>query len=183
MNTGTPSPSINQLAAVFSPLYSYKLPPWWKTPQGIAIIAGCLLLLILGAGAIAWYRWWYKPPLTLAQWRAQELKALSMLLAKNHIDHRRFFGATTFFLKQFLVKLYGWQVLDKTDDELWDFIQHTEGVPASLYPMIQELLSYAQLAKFADAQVIQEKAEEAGRHIDMITAILLKENEKKEHGK
>lgn len=184
MNSAAPVPSVNQLVEAFSPLYSYKLPAWWQTPGGIAAIGGGILAALLCLAVAAWYRWWYTPPLTLAQWRLQELKALASLLAKNQIDHRRFFGATTFFLKQFLLKMYGWHVLDKTDDELWDFIQKKETeIPKDLHPALQDLLSYAQVAKFADAQAIKEKAEEAERGVASITQTLLDIQQPSQHSR
>jgi len=167
--------TAESLAELFKPLYTYKLPPWWQTTNGmLAIAAASLLLAALLAFGI-WRRFFYKPPLTFAQWRNQELAALAVLLEKKHINHKHFFSVATFFLKQFLFKMYGWRVLDKTDDELWSFIETKTEIPASLHPALQELLSYAQLAKFADATVLKEKADEAQSHLAEVTDALMKQ--------
>jgi len=169
MNQAAPTTS---LAAAFAPLYTYELPAWWQTTEGIIIIAigACALVAVLTF--LVWYRYWYRPPLTLEQWSTQELKALGILLNRQPINYKRFFSAATFFFKQYLVRLYGWKVLDKTDDELWDFISKREEIPAKLHPAIKELLSYAQVVKFADAQALAEKAEEAQNYLEMIIEAL-----------
>ena len=161
-----------KLAQAFKPLYSYQLPAWWQTKQGalILIVGGILAIGMLCF--LAWYRWWYRPPLTLTQWRDRELESLAEMLTHDHVNYKRFFGATTFFLKQYLLRLYGWQVLDKTDDELLAIVATKEEVPESLVPRIHELLSYAQMVKFADQVALAEKADEALRTVRTIVGRL-----------
>ncbi len=164
--------SLDTIRQSFTPLYSYQLPPWWQTTEGILIIvSGALILTAVIIGAI-WYRWWYTPPLTLAQWCERELTALTTLLERRPLNYKRFFGAATFFFKQYLVHVYEWNVLDKTDDELWEFLQQKSEIPKKILPAIQELLSYAQIIKFADAQALAEKAEEAQEYLKIITRAL-----------
>lgn len=149
------------LAKAFEPIYSYRMPAWWHTKQGgiTLIIGGVLLCGMLTF--LAWYRWWYRPPLTLEQWRERELKALRDMRAMPKVNYKLFFGAATFFLKQYLHRLYGWKVLDKTDDELLAFVAVQDEVPELLVKQIEELLSYAQMVKFADQAALAEKADEA----------------------
>jgi hypothetical protein len=162
------------LAHTFTPLYSYQLPAWWQTTYGICGITAGGILVGLLVGYAIWYRFWYKPPLTLEQWTMRELNALKTLLNRHPINYKRFFGAATFFFKQYLVKLYGWNVMDKTDDELYEFIANQPHLPRSLHSPIKELLSYAQVVKFADAQALAEKAEEAEEYLKMLTKELTK---------
>jgi len=166
------------LAQTFVPLYSYQLPAWWQTTQGMLIIAGGSAVTTLLIAYLVWYRFWYKPPLTLEQWKTRELQALKSLLKRHPISYKRFFGAATFFFKQYLVRLFGWKVVDKTDDELWDFISTKNEIPAKLHGPIKELLSYAQVVKFADAQALAEKAEEAEYYLTLITEQLGKQEKK-----
>ncbi|MDQ5940440.1 MAG: hypothetical protein QG632_166 [Candidatus Dependentiae bacterium] len=168
MNQSSPT----SLADAFTPLYTYQLPAWWQTTQGMMIIGAGTILFTLVISFLVWYRYWYRPPLTLEQWSTQELKALGFLLSRQPINYKRFFGAATFFFKQYLVRLHGWKVLDKTDDELWDFVSGRSEIPAKLHPAIKELLSYAQVVKFADAQALAEKAEEAQHYLEMIISTL-----------
>ncbi|MDQ5890462.1 MAG: hypothetical protein QG604_336 [Candidatus Dependentiae bacterium] len=168
MNT---SPAA-QLTESFTRLYSYQLPAWWQTTAGMLAIAAGVVALSLVIGGIVWYRWFYRPPLTLEQWAARELDALSTLLARQPVNYKRFFGAATFFFKQYLVRLHNWKVLDKTDDELWEFINGREEIPHNIRPAIKELLSYAQIVKFADAQALAEKAEEAQHYLGVVTQTL-----------
>lgn len=150
-----------KLAETFAPRYSYAMPAWWQTKQGgIIIIAAGIGLLALIALAV-WYRFFYRPPLTLAQWRQRELRALQEMRSREVVNYKIFFGAVTFFLKQYLLRLYGWQILDKTDDELLGFLNQQKEIPASLRPRIEELLSYAQMVKFADQAALAERADEA----------------------
>jgi len=164
--------SLDTLRQSFAPLYSYQLPAWWQTTEGIIISICGVLILGLIIAAAAWYRWWYTPPLTLPQWCTRELAALTVLLERRPINYKRFFGAATFFFKQYLVHVYEWNVLDKTDDELWDFLEHKPEIPKKILPAIQELLSYAQIIKFADTQALAEKAEEAQEYLKIITGAL-----------
>ncbi len=168
MNT-SPADTLEQ---TFVPLYSYQLPEWWQTTQGKVGIGMGMLILGVMIGYALWYRFWYKPPLTLEQWTARELQALKVLLERKPINYKRFFSAATFFLKQYLAKLYGWKVMDKTDDELWDFLETKTEIPPKLHPSIKELLSYAQTVKFADAQALAEKAEEAEHYLTLVTSTL-----------
>jgi hypothetical protein len=163
------------LAQTFIPLYSYQLPAWWQTTQGMLIIVGSISLALLLIAYLVWYRFWYKPPLTLEQWKVRELQALKALLKRHPINYKRFFSAATFFFKQYLVKLFGWKVIDKTDDELWNFISTKNEISAKLHVPIKELLSYAQVVKFADAQALAEKAEEAEQYLSLITDELSKQ--------
>jgi|GEM_PF-2245425 len=173
MNTPQQGPTPPDLQSFFTPLYSYQLPPWWQTPAGKCYIAGGITLAAACIAWLAWYRWWYKPPLTLPQWRAKELEALTALLTRQPVNYKRFFGAATFFVKQYLSKLYGWSLLDKTDDELWSFLQtKEEEFPPSLHEPIKDLLLSAQMVKFADADVLADKAALAQEHVATITHAL-----------
>jgi hypothetical protein len=164
--------TFETLQKSFAPLYSYQLPAWWQTSQGMMLIGISIVSGITLIGTLVWYKWWYKPPLTLTQWCTKELAALTILLERNPRNYKRFFGAATFFFKQYLVHVYEWNVLDKTDDELWEFLQHKSEIPKKILPTIQELLSYAQIIKFADAHALAEKAEEAQEYLKIITGAL-----------
>jgi hypothetical protein len=169
MTTHNPLESLQQS---FTPLYSYQLPAWWQTTEGIMLILGGIIIGSMIIAYALWYRWWYTPPLTLTQWCTRELAALTVLLERRPMNYKRFFGAATFFFKQYLVHVYEWDVLNKTDDELWEFLQHKPEIPKKILPATQELLSYAQIIKFADAQALAEKAEEAQEYLKLITGAL-----------
>lgn len=149
------------LAKAFEPIYSYRMPVWWHTKIGILTLAGGGVLVLAMLAFLIWYRWWYQPPLTLEQWRERELRALRDMRGTPQVNYKSFFGAATFFLKQYLHRLYGWKVLDKTDDELLAFVSVQDEVPNVLLKQIEELLSYAQMVKFADQSALSEKADEA----------------------
>lgn len=167
------------IANAFTPLYSYQMPAWWQTLQGTVVltIGGSVLLLAIGYGV--WYRWWYRPPLTLEQWRERELVALREILNDEPVNYKRFFGAATFFLKQYMLRLYGWQVLDKTDDELLVFVTAQKQVPKKIHAQIAELLSYAQMVKFADQAALAEKADDAFKCLRDVVVQLKPDLEKK----
>jgi len=153
-------------------LYSYQLPVWWQTKQGaLTLLAGGMVLLVMLAVAV-WYLFFYRPPLTLTQWRTRELQALSDMLEAPTVNYKRFFSATTFFLKQYLLRLYGWQVLDKTDDELMAFVATKREVPKKLLPRIEQLLCLAQMVKFADQQALASNADEALSCLDAVVGEL-----------
>ena len=162
----------DKLAQAFQPLYSYHLPAWWQTQQGVLMIAGIGVAVAALVCFFVWYRWFYHPPLTLAQWRQRELDALALMLTHDRVNYKHFFSATTFFLKQYLLRLYGWQVLDKTDDELLAIVATKQEVSKKLLPRIEELLSYAQMVKFADQAALAEKADEALRTVRTIVGSL-----------
>ena len=77
-----------------------------------------------------------------------------------------------FFLKQYLLRLYGWQVLDKTDDELLAIIATKKEISSKIIPRVEQLLSFAQMVKFADQNVLAEKADEGLRSIRLIIGSL-----------
>ena len=88
-----------KLAQAFTPLYSYQFPAWWRTQQGILFLIGTILFVLALSAFFIWYRWFYRPPLTLSQWRNRELNALAGMLTQESVNYKHFFGATTFFFK------------------------------------------------------------------------------------
>jgi hypothetical protein len=90
------------------------------------------------------------------------------MLTMSHVNYKFFFSAATFFLKQYLHRLYGWKVLDKTDDELLAFVKVHDEVPELIVKQVEELLSYAQMVKFADQAALAEKADEALTCLKMV---------------
>jgi hypothetical protein len=152
---------MTKLAKEFTPLYSFRMPPWWKTLPGILTITGMILVLIALIGFGIWYKWFYEPPLTFEQWHTKEFKALRSMLKKEQVNHKQFFGAVTFLFKQYLYRLYGWNVSGKTDEELWEFVVLRPEIDRSLHEPIKELLSYAQVVKFADQTELNKSTEQA----------------------
>lgn len=152
---------MNQLAQEFAPLYSYKLPAWWQTLPGLITIGALSVTLLVLVAVGVWYQWFYHPPLTLEQWHTKEFKALRALLAREQVNYKQFFGAATFVFKQYLLRLYGWNVLDKTDEELWTFVTMRPEIPVALHEPIKKLLSYAQMVKFADESALAESTNKA----------------------
>lgn len=157
----------------FQALYDYCLPSFWQSGTGIALIAGGALALC-GTLVFVWWRLWGRTrPMTLSLWAKRELAALKAELAKEEdkVNYKRFFGAVTFFIKQYLFRLYGWQILDKTDEEVKVFVEDKKEVSAAMKQQFEELFSYAQMVKFADKSALHEKAEDAMR----ITTQVVKE--------
>jgi len=141
-------------------IYSYELPPFYATTLGMLIIAAVVLV---GGGALyALIRFLRRErPLSLQQWAMKEAEALSAELAKENVDYKRYFGAVTFFAKQYMQRLYGWQLIDKTDSEVSVFIAQQAEVSKSLRDEIAQLFSYALEVKFADQQALQSNADHA----------------------
>lgn len=152
-------------ASDFEALYGYYLPSFWQTTTGMVVLAAGTLLLAVVA-VFVWWRIWGRPkPMTLARWAKRELAALKAELAKDDdkINYKRFFGAVTFFIKQYLFRLYSWQILDKTDEEVKAFVEDKQEVSKAMRLQFEELFSYAQMVKFADKSALHDKAEDALR--------------------
>ena len=162
----------------FTAMYTYHLPSFWQTPAGIAVaIAGVCVVLI---GLVLLWRWWRRPaPLTLKRWAQLELKALRAELGKEEVNYKVFFGALTFFINQYLFRLYTWQILDKTDEEVKVFVADKTEISAAMKQQFAELFSYAQMVKFADKSALHDKAEEALRIATQVVKELKPLKEKK----
>lgn len=143
-------------------IYSYHLPPFYRTTKGMLIIGGCVVLAAALIGLLVWWRT-RKRPLTLKAWGQREVAALAKELRQDPVNYKRYFGAVTFFIKQYLHRLYDWPFIDKTDEEVKAFLVDKQEVPESLKGQFDELFSYAQMVKFADQAALAEKASDAQR--------------------
>lgn len=149
----------------FSAVYGYYLPSFWQTTAGMLTMAG-IAFAVAAVLVFIWWRVCRRPkPMTLSRWAKRELAALKAELAKDDdkVNYKRFFGAVTFFIKQYLFRLYAWQILDKTDEEVKAFVEDKQEVSKAMKLQFEELFSYAQMVKFADKSALHEKAEDALR--------------------
>lgn len=158
--------SVGQVSANdFKALYGYAIPSFWQSTLGVVIVVASIVTIV-ALLYLVWWRFWGQPqPMTLSLWAKRELAALKAELAKDEdkVNYKRFFGAVTFFIKQYLFRLYQWQILDKTDEEVKAFVEDKQEVSKAMKQQFEELFSYAQMVKFADKSALHEKAEDAMR--------------------
>jgi len=153
-------------------IYSYELTSFWQTSAGIGIIVG---IIIVATGFIAGALWYRKrrQPLTLRAWAEREIEEIARSTDAESVNYRVFFGKVTFFIKQYLVRLYAWPVLDKTDSELLAFVEDKQEIPKKLQTQFSELFSYAQMVKFAGEDALRERAQDAIRILRQVVETLL----------
>lgn len=135
-------------------IYSVAYVPWWHTTS-FYVACGILASLILGlllTLCIYYYRARYgaRTPWDVA------LQALDRLSKQNvQPDQSRLFYYTlTDIIKSYLVRRYGYQLADKTDEECIAYLAATD-FPRELHESVVILFKSGTLGKFAGAQVTQ----------------------------
>jgi hypothetical protein len=147
----------------FYDIYDYIYIPFWKTKIFITIVT----ILLFSAIAVASYFFYkkrkqkklsQKPPLSPKEWALEELEKLNPEKYNTKQEFKDFYFSLTRIYKTFLYKKFSWQVAEKTDEELLEFLRNTD-LGSSTIEKLEKILNGSLLIKFADAQALKEQAQ------------------------
>lgn len=153
---------MNSQSVVYD-IYDYYYPVWWKQSFGIAlIIAGVLLL----GGCIILFVWWKRrKALSPEEWGCREIGRLQPKNCVLRQDFKKFYFALTSLIKIYFHKRYGWDVIDKTDDEFVAFLE-TKPTHQAFARVFKQMMQGAIEVKFANVDVIRSQADQDWKSIE-----------------
>lgn len=138
-------------------IYEFYEPHWWEnTWIKIAII---ILGLIIIAGLTYFLLTRRRKPLTPGQLALKELAGLDGKDFSTKKEVRLAYFTLTSIIKRYLKSQFGLRVLDKTDDEVIEFIEEKQ-FHAPTLEALKKIHSNSLLVKFANYDMIKTQAEQ-----------------------
>ena len=152
-------------------VYGIQYVPWWHS----TIFYACVGAICSVIAVIIGY-WFFKRYRARGNNRTSwqvALHALDELSRQSmHPDNSRIFYYTlTDIIKQYLHERYGYNVIDKTDDECITYLADTD-FPRELYVLLEAMLRAGKMSKFAYVQASEQQMRDhvaAGRYIIKFT--------------
>lgn len=141
---------------LFHDIYDYYYEPFFQTILGKLVI---LLLVALITSLITYliiHRKRKKIPAWL--WALQQIDQLNKKKCSNKKEFKSFYFSLTSIIKQYLSKRYSWKTMDKTDEELTNYLKEQRFDP-ELLQVLGKMLQGASWVKFAGEDVIKTQAE------------------------
>lgn len=154
--------------------YDYYYIPFWQTRGFVLLFIAFVLLCVVVGGM--WYYLRFRArdavlkQLTPGQWALQKLSQLSPEQCASPEAFKKFYFDLTNIVKVYLHKRYGWPVLDKTDNELLEFVQKNQ-FDRALVKDLRTVFSGALYIKFAGQDALRTQAE---RDRDLMCALVMK---------
>ncbi|MBD3231264.1 hypothetical protein GF322_01245 [Candidatus Dependentiae bacterium] len=90
-------------------------------------------------------------------WAFKSLNDLSLDNVQSKVDFKNFYFELTSILKQYLNKRFGWDTIDKTDDELIQYLK-IKNLDSNLLNIIQNIAQEAVWIKFANQDALKLQA-------------------------
>ena len=145
----------------FYDIYDFIYIPVWKTNTFITImiILGAILFLITGYIIYKKYKTEVITPLTPQEWALGELTKLDPMKYEKKEDFKKFYFTLGNIYKKYLKKAHKWDVLEKTDQELLDFLRE-KAVQENHVVIIEKVFTGSLLIKFANAEALKAQAQE-----------------------
>lgn len=134
-------------------VYEYVYKPFWQSTS-FKVTAGIFLFIFLTLFSYLIYRYiqhrrGIRRRLDPWEWAFEEIDRLNPAAARGKDDFKRIYFDLTRVLKLYVGMRYGWQVADKTDQELVLFLQE-EGWDSQLTESLTTLLESAVKVRFAN---------------------------------
>lgn len=151
---------------VFYDIFDYYELPFYQTILGQFIIVTAILISIV---FIIYLFLIHRKKKTLLpwEWATKELQTLAVEKCITKEDYKKIYFRMSSILKNYLHKRFFWATIDKTDDELIQYLEQQKFDP-SLLEMLKPLLEGAQWIKFANEDVLRNQATK-----DHATALLI----------
>jgi hypothetical protein len=139
----------------FYDIYDYYTIPFWQEPWFWIVIA--LSVAVIGLLVFYWIKTRKAPKLTPWQRAYAQLDALKPDSYATQKEFKNFYYALTNIVKEYLHERFGWQALDKTDDELLALLQSHDFNPEAI-KQLEELIAAALNIKYARTEALKAQA-------------------------
>ncbi|MBY0353866.1 hypothetical protein K2W90_05895 [Candidatus Babeliales bacterium] len=142
----------------FFDIYDYVYQPVWQTTPfkiGSGIVAGLLLVALI---LLIIYLRRKKKQISPWEWALREIANISIDKCIKKSDFKKVYFQLTDILKQYFQKRYGWQTINKTDDELIGYLS-TQKFDYVLLTELQKMLEGSLWVKFANQEMLKTQAQ------------------------
>lgn len=137
---------------LFHDIYDYYYQPFTQTFLfKILILLGIFIFVSIIVYVIIRRK---KRTVSSWEWALKEIDSLDLTSCKTKKDFKRLYFALTEIIKQYLYKRYGWKTLNKTDEELINYLTDQK-FDITLLASLQKMLEGAVWIKFAGEDVIK----------------------------
>jgi len=141
----------------YDEIFGYYHTPWWQQ-MWFYITLACLICLLLGFGIFLLIKRRQKPQLPW-EWALKALHVHTPNRCVNKEDFKKFYFQLTGIMKEYLYRTYGWDIQDKTDNELVAWLEQSR--QAKIIVMTATKISEgAQLIKFANMDALKSQADD-----------------------
>ncbi|MBU1008313.1 hypothetical protein KKA53_04535 [Candidatus Dependentiae bacterium] len=146
----------------FYDIYDYIYTPFWQTKHFLVLLASILAIACL-IGIFFWIRHvknknQIKPTITPWESALRELRALTPHTYETKEEFKKFYFTITRIIKKYFEKQFSFDVIDKTDDELIDYLQ-SKNLDTKQIQKLKIVLNGSLLIKYANAQALREQAQ------------------------
>jgi hypothetical protein len=145
-----------KVATDFYDIFDYYHIPFWQTLW--FKVSVCVTVLLLIALIVYFIVTRKKRELEPWEWATEKIQQLSLEKCLTKNDYKKFYFDLTLILKQYLHKRYAWKTVDKTDEELIEYL-HKQGFDETLLEALKKMLEGAVWIKFAGNDVIKAQAD------------------------
>jgi hypothetical protein len=157
----------------FYDIYGYVHTPFWKTKIFITsmLVISTILIALLSYVLYKQYKKRQaekKPELQPWQKAIEMLKKLTPEKYETKEKFKKFYFQISHIFKSFLQEQFGWDVLEKTDDELINFLRE-KNFDENLVKNLKSILEGSLLIKFANEQALKEQAR---KDLDLLISII-----------
>jgi septation ring formation regulator EzrA len=134
--------------------YGIYYTPFWRTTWFLTII-GIIILCILVATAVYFWRKHNKKIITSWDVALDELADLETQIRNHRTTSQNVYVSLTTIFKNYLHARYGYQLFNKTDEEIAAFVS-TADIPEMVRKQLLDLFSSASTLKFS-GQTVDEQ--------------------------
>jgi hypothetical protein len=139
----------------FYEIYDYYAPPFWQTTWFIVLMS----IIVLTTVFILFFM--YRARKKIPSWTTalQKLEFLRTSKLQTQSDFKLFYINLTSIIKNYLHERFGFTILDKTDDELVNWLESQHFDPI-LLETLKKITGDAVLVKFAKLETLAQNAQD-----------------------
>jgi LPXTG-motif cell wall-anchored protein len=141
----------------FHDIFDYYYPPFWQTTSFIIMV---LIGLIIIAGLIALYFFLRKKnQVTPIEWALATIQSLKAQKRTTQKEYKTLYFDLTTTIKHYLHKEFLWKTVDKTDEELINYLT-LQGIEEEQIEQFKKLMNGALYIKFANHEAREQQADD-----------------------
>lgn len=141
----------------FYDIFEYHYPPFWQTTP--FIIFAILTTLLIAGLILAFIFYKRRVYVTPFEWALTIIKALKKEKRISQKDYKKLYYDLTTTIKSYLNKQFSWKTIDKTDEELINYLT-LQGIDQELLKQFAALMNGASRIKFANQDALDTHAQE-----------------------